>query len=466
MLTYFPRFVSVRAIICYLVTLALVSAFFINYAMPFQFMVFGIVYVIVFFVYSNKLTISWHRIRPDKFTKKLFTTALIIRLVYMVFIYFYFIEMTGQPFMFYSGDEQWYTALGTLWRTSGYGSMVEELHYITFSDRGYIVWLNFLSLFLGTHVISARIVKCILDAFSCVLIYNLAKRNFGEAAGRMAAIFCMLVPTKWYYCGISLKEIEMAFLVILFVERADLALHSKKIEIKNLLIPGLCVLAMFAFRTALAAVMVAALVAGIIFSSGKQLEMWKKILYTAAFVVWMFLTVGVEMVQDTQRLWENRAENQSTGYDEKLRRKNANTFIQYASASTMAPLIFTIPITTMVQIEHQETQMMQNGAFYIKNLLSGFTIFALFSMLFSGEWRKHVLSIAVTCGYLVVIVFSVFAHSERFHFPVLAFELMFAAYGITLMKNKHKRWYMIWMVFISIGIIGWNWIKLRGRGFI
>jgi len=110
--------------------------------------------------------------------------------------------------------------------------------------------------------------------------------------------------------------------------------------------------------------------------------------------------------------------------------------------------------------------MMQNGAFYIKNLLSGFTIFVLFSMLFSGEWRKHVLSIAVTCGYLVVIVFSVFAHSERFHFPVLAFELMFAAYGITLMKNKHKRWYMIWMVFISIGIIGWNWIKLRGRGFI
>ena len=411
MLTYFPRFVSVRSIICYLVTLILVSVFFMNYAMPFQFMVFGVVFVVVFFVYSNKLSMSWRKYKPARFTKKLFITALIIRLVYVVFIYFYYIEMTGQPFMYYSGDEQFYMIYGVLWKEEGYKTMQETVRYITLSDRGYIIWLNFLSLFIGTHVLSTRIVKCVIDAFSCVLIYNLAKRSFGETVGRIAAIFCMLIPTKWFYCGTSLKEIEMAFMVILFVERADFALRSKKITVVNLIIPGIAILVMFTFRTALGAVMAAALVAGIILSSGKQMEMWKKIMYASVFALWMFLTVGVEIVQDTQRLWENRAENQSTGYDEKLRRKNANTFIQYASASTMAPLIFTIPISTMVQIEHQETQMMQNGAFFIKNLLSGFTIFALFSLLFSGEWKKHVLSIAVTCGYLVGIVFSVFALS-------------------------------------------------------
>ena len=466
MLTYFPRYFSVRAIICYLVTLALVSAFFMNYAMPFQFVVFGVVFVLVFFIYSNKLTMSWRKYKPARFTKNLFIAALIIRLVYVVFMYFYYIEMTGQPFMFYSGDELWYVKLGKVWKLEGLEQLQEELSYITFSDRGYIVWLNVLSMLFGTGVLPARIVKCVIDAYSCVLIYNLTKRSFGESAGRMAAIFCMLIPNKWYYCGITLKETEMAFMVILFVERADMALRSKKITIANLVVPGLIVLAMFAFRTALAAVMVAALVAGIILSSGKQLEMWKKIVYSLVFAVWMFLTVGVEMVQDTQKLWENRADNQSVGYEEKLRKSNANTFIQYASASTMAPLIFTIPISSMVQIEHQETQMMQNGAFFIKNILSGFTIFALFSMLFSGEWRRHVLSIATTCGYLVVIVFSVFAHSERFHFPVLALELMFAAYGVTLMRNKHKRWYMIWLVFICVGVIVWNWTKLRGRGFV
>jgi hypothetical protein len=85
-------------------------------------------------------------------------------------------------------------------------------------------------------------------------------------------------------------------------------------------------------------------------------------------------------------------------------------------------------------------------------------------MLFSGEWRKRVLPIALTCGYLVVLVFSNFAQSERFHFPILAFELMFAAYGISLMKNKHKRWYGIWLMVVGVAIIGWAWIKLAGRG--
>ena len=83
-----------------------------------------------------------------------------------------------------------------------------------------------------------------------------------------------------------------------------------------------------------------------------------------------------------------------------------------------------------------------------------------------GDWRKHVLPIAVMCGYLVVLVFSNFAHSERFHFPVLAFELMFAAYGVSQLTNKHKRWYVMWLVGISIANIAWAYIKLAGRGLV
>ena len=91
MLTYFPRFFSVRAIICYAITLILVSAFFLSYAMPFQFWVFGITSVILFFNYTNKLTMDWRRFSPKTFTKKLFLVALIIRVIYVVFIYYYYI---------------------------------------------------------------------------------------------------------------------------------------------------------------------------------------------------------------------------------------------------------------------------------------------------------------------------------------------------------------------------------------
>ena len=287
MLTYFPKFLSSRAIICYLVTLALVSAFFMNFVLPFQFMLFGLVFVVVFFAYSTKLSIGWQKLKPAKFAKKLFITALIIRIVYVVFIYFYYIEMTGLPHMYYPGDELFYEYMGTLIKNGEYklSEYNQALKYfrVAFSDSGYCWWLAIENAILGTHPLPYRIVKCVLDAYSCVLMYHLTKRNFGEYTGRIAAIFCMLIPNKWYYCALTLKETEMAFMAILFVERADAALHSKQITIKSLILPAVVVLVMFTFRTALAAVLVASLVAALIFSSGKQLELWKKIVYTSIF---------------------------------------------------------------------------------------------------------------------------------------------------------------------------------------
>lgn len=463
MLTFFPRSFSTKGIICYTVTLALVSAFFISYTLPFQFMLFGFVAVVLFFNYANKLTMDWRRYSPKTFTKKLFLTALVIRLIYVVFIYFYYIEMTGLPHMYHPGDEFFYYDIGRTIRNEGleqFKLIMKE--YVSLSDSGYCWWLAIENVILGTNQLPPRLLKCFIDAFSCVLLYNLCKRNFGELTGRMAAVFCMLMPNMWYYCGVTLKETEMAFLVVLFIERADLALHSKEIKINNLLLPGVVALAMFTFRTALAAVLVAALVAALVLSQGRQLEMWKKVLYTMLFAIWMFFTVGVEMIQETQELWAARSENQSVGYES---RSQTNSFAKYAGASVFAPLIFTIPFATMVAVPNQENQMMMNGACFIKNILSGFTIFALFLLLIRGDWRKHVLPIAVMCGYLVVLVFSNFAHSERFHFPVLALELMFAAYGVSQLTNKHKRWFVMWVVGIAVANMAWAYIKLAGRGF-
>lgn len=466
MLTFFPRVFSTRSIICYVATLTLVSAIFISHALPFQFMLFGFVPVVVFFTYSAKLTTNWQRFGEVPFTKKLFSTSLVIRLVYVIFIYFYYIQMTGLPHMYYPGDEMFYEYIGTLLREEGAIRFAEllKVYNVDFSDSGYCWWLAFENMILGTHPLPFRFVKCIIDAFSCVLIYNLAKRNFGESTGRMAAIFCMLMPNMWYYCGLTLKETEMAFLVVLFTERADAALHSPKITFGNIVLPSITILVMFTFRTALAAVLMAALAGALVLTSGKQLQTWKKVLYTSLFVIWMILTLGAEMIEETQQLWAGRMENQSVGYEWRSEVAGGNTFAKYASASVFAPLIFTIPFSSMVTIEGQENQMMMNGANFIKNIMSGFTIFAMVLLLVRKDWREHVLPIAVTCGYLVVLVFSNFAHSERFHFPVLALELMFAAYGVSQVTNRQKRWFTMWLIAMCIANIAWAWIKLAGRG--
>ena len=467
MLTYFPKFFSSRAIICYVLTLLLASMLFLSYAMPFQFMLFGVGYVVLFFVYSNRLTKGWNRLPVASFGKKLFITALIIRLVYVVLVYFYYIEMTGLPHAYHPGDELLYDGMAALWKEQGIDEFRNQMkQYIGFSDSGYCWWLAIEYKLLGTHVLPARILKCFFDAYTCVLLYKMAQRGFGEAAGRMAAIFYMLIPNAWFYCGVTLKETEMVFLTVLFVERADFVLRSPKIKITGIVIPALCILAMFTFRTALAAVMFASLAAGLIFTTSKQLQAWKKILYSAVFAIWMFMTVGVEIVQETQQLWAGRSTNQEVGMEWRANRVGGNQFAKYASASLFAPAIFTMPFSSMVEIPNQENQMMLNGANFVKNIMSGLTIFALFLLLLSGNWRKHVLPISLMCGYLVVLVFSNFAHAERFHFPVLGLELMFAAYGVTQLKNKHKRWFVIWLVVVFLIVVGWGWFKLAGRGMV
>lgn len=447
---------------CYLITLALVSALFIRYVLPLKFVVFGFVAVVVFFTYASKLTMNWGRYNEIVFQRRLFVAALLIRLVYVIFIYYYYISETEMPHAYHAGDELLYQGVASMWFEEGYESFHSTLiNYLDFDDSGYCWWLAVLYLPFGPHVLIGRVVKCLVDALTCLLLYNLAKRNFGESTGRMAAIFYMLMPNAWFYCGVTLKEIEMSFLVVLFVERADSALHSSKLKIQNLIIPLLASVAMLTLRTPLAAVMVASLALAFIVGSQRQLQLWQKIVLGAVFVVWMVMTVGVELLEESANLWANRASTQESGY---AWRSETNSFAQYASAAIFAPLILTIPFSSLVDIWGQENQMMMNGANFIKNILSGLTIFALFILVKRREWRNHVLPLALMGGYLVVLVFSNFAHSERFHFPVLALELMFAAYGVSQVKNKHKRIYMLWMVMIGIANILWAWIKLAGRG--
>ena len=465
MLTYFPRYFSIRAMIAYGVTLALVSLIFFSRVLPIQFMLFGIIAVVVFFVYVNRLTMSWAQYPERLFPRKLFTTALFIRLAYVFFIFFYYISATGEPHAFHAADEYFYQSAAQVWYKYGFEEFSGYMkRYVDFSDSGYCWWLAILYLPFGPYVLVGRVMKCIIDAFSCVLLYNLGKRNFGDAAGRIGAIFYMLMPNAWLYCGVTLKEIEMAFLIILFAERGDFALRSPKLRLQDLILPLVIIGVMLTFRTAVSAVLAAAMLAAVIFTSKKQLQLWKKILYTTIFTIWMMATTGVELLEETRELWQGRAQNQTAGYQYRSERAGGNDFAKYASASVFAPLIFTIPFSSMVETPYQENQMMMNGANFIKNIISGLTILALFLLLKRGDWRKHVLPIAVMCGYLLVLVFSNFAHSERFHFPVLALELMFAAYGVTQLTNKHKRWYMIWVVVICVANIAWAFIKLKGRG--
>ena len=65
---------------------------------------------------------------------------------------------------------------------------------------------------------------------------------------------------------------------------------------------------------------------------------------------------------------------------------------------------------------------------------------------------------------LLAVSLSAFAQSERFHLPALPFSLILASLGISMLSNKHKKWFNYWLVFMFVIFMGWTWFKLKGRG--
>lgn len=467
MITFLPRLVSQKAMAFYFITLAAVSLVFTSHLLPLIWVLFGAVEVCTFFYFGNLVTKQWRMLHPYVFVRKLFWFSLGIRAIYMVFAYFFYDAMTGQPFMFHTADEQMYYDMSKVWSERGFAAFAHEMSYFGLSDSGEIYWMALLGRITGAFIIPIRLVHCVLSAATCVLVYRLAQRHFGEGVGRMSAIFCMLMPNLIYYCGIHLKEADMVFLTVLFVDSVDRLFVEYKVDIKYLVLAVLVLFLLFTFRTVLGIVGVISVLIALVLVRGRLDSWWKRIAMILAVVIALSATaIGDRIMREVGEIWEGKDWNQRIGMAWRAEREEGNVFSRYMSKTIFAPLIFTIPFPTMVNTPNQENQQMLNGGNYVKNIMSGFVVFCMIMLLVNHDWRKHILPLAMMGGYLMVISFSNFAHSERFHQPALPFEMMFAAVGISMLKKQHLKWIDYWLYIIMVANVLWAWFKLAGKGLI
>ena len=481
LLAYVPKRVTSLAMLTYVAAIFCCNILFASHMLHWQWWFFGAIEVLGFFYFANHLSKGWFYLKPLHFTQKLFWMAFFLRIIWVVVSYVLYQKWTGTAFAIDAADELFYNdvaqyAAGMMrngdWNI--YSNIQDYADDVQYSDMGYPIYLTFVYWIFGGSIVVARLIKAILGAWTVVLMYKLASRNFGEQIGRMTAIMCMLMPNLIYYCVFQLKEVEMVFLCILFTERADFLLRKGKLAFMPtaalMLIPSL----MFTIRTALAAVMVMAFFCALLLSSERVVSWGRRALLLTLALVFagVVLTTSTSIGQDIQQMWRTRGSGQRTNMEWRAERDvgqgMTQNFAKYAGAAVFAPMIFTIPFPTMNEVPKQENQKMIHGGNFVKNILSFFTIAVLFMLLFSGEWRKYVLPLAILCGYLVVLVFSSFAQSERFHLPIVPFSLMFAAYGISKMNEVWwiKKYYPYWCALMFVAAIAWNWFKLAGRGMI
>ena len=472
----FPKWVTQNGTVAYILALVVVSVMYSAYSLPWYFMLSGVMAIIVFFFYGSSLIESTTvlKIRSEKnFEKRIFLVAFILRAVWMILIYYIFMQNYGDAFGFENGDAMGYSELGEDFKTAiskgdflGFWKRSSERMEV--SDMGYAAYVGAIYWLTGNSIIAVRILKCLWSALTVLLMYRLAKRNFGEETGRITAIFCALWPNFWYYCGCHLKETEMTFLTVLFVEQADQMLRSRQFTAWKVVPVLLIGAALFTFRTPLALVAFLSLIFSVVMSSQRVVSWGKRIIVGGLAILLILVVAGNAVQEQTNALLQQvQSGEQQSNMEWRAKRTNGNAFAKYAGKSVFAPLIFTIPFPSMVRpFDGQEQQQLLNGGNFAKNIISIFTIIAMFTLLLSGDWRSYLLPLSFLLGYLVVLTMSTFAQSERFHQPIMPFEFMFAAYGLSVAvtKPKYKRWFTYWCALMLVACVVWNWFKIAGRG--
>lgn len=468
MIPYIPRQISNYLTVTYLIAIVLISIIFMDYSMSIQYMVMGCCFVGGFALFMHTWSRDWSDISPRMFTGYLLGVAILLRLAWVISSYYYYISVTGMPFEIdaadaigYHNEAAWLASepWSTAWRYY-FGEGTKGV-----SDVGYPLYLTALYKITGPVIIIPRIIKAILGAWTCLLIYRLAGRTFGEQVGRMAGIMCVLMPNLIIYCGYHLKETEMIFLTVAFLERTDLLLRSRWFQFWNIILPTLLAGILFFFRTFLGMAAMLALFCGVLLSTAPTMKRGGR---RTAIIVWAVLCLlassGSVVMNEIEENWGQREKNVV-----KKRQAQENAGIRwakYATGTVMAPMAVALPFSTMIDVDNQVAQQTKHGGNFIRNFMAFFALLGIFESFRQRKWRDFSLIGAYVVAYLAAVSISGFSNSERFLLPALPGLIMMWAYGISQLRDKTYRLLTPWCVIVVLMEIGWAFFKLGSRSLL
>ena len=459
MLNYFTS----KAIITYFFLLFFCAILFSYNILPIAWIIFGVFTVLVFFILLNRFTKKWSDIPVKSFKSRLVKTSFLINIIWVLFSYLFFQINTDIPFEFDAGD-----SLSYHWVALRYSSfMYNDLNIlwnlfvvIPYSDTGFFFYLSVVYFLFFQSILIPRILNAFYSSICLLLVYKLANRNFGEKVARTAAILAMLLPNLIYYNGLHLKETLMLLILISFMERADFILRTNKISFINIIWLVLLGLSLFLFRTVLGVSAFFAFFCALLFSGVNKVKISSRMFVGIVSALLVIIALSQKVIIEVIENWQDKATNQTTSFQDLGK---VNKFAVLGSFAVFAPIILITPLPTMVNISTQANQMMLNGAYFTRNVYAFFVIFALISIVKQKQIKKNLLIISFVFIYLTIIAMSGFALSERFHLPAVPFLLILASYGINKINKSTKRYYIIYLLVVSVLIIAWNWFKLAGR---
>ena len=463
------RHLSVVGAGVYLLALAVVSLAFPDYALKMKWVLWGIGEMLFFFVGTTVFYPRWKADNRKRFLLKVFLVALVIRALYAFLISYYYYYQTGIAFEYAAGDSINYHRNAVFVSNCLRGGHLRYIfsylnaYTMGYSDQGYTLWLSLIYSVFGPSLLTPRLLKALMSAYLCVVVYKLAERTFSERVARLAAVMCLFTPILVQICGMHTKEMELVFLSVFALERMDHLVRSKKYTFWNILFPVLLVVFVFGFRTISAMCLIFALLVFILFGPNGLMTKKGKIITVASIVILFFAFLHTPIGSEMRIVY--RLKFTDWDYKQNLAEKKGFKHARLLHPAYLAPGAFVVPLTPMVENTVNHNKMI-NGSTYVKNYLGFFAMLAIVIAFRKKQWRNFSLIGVYILSYLTIIMLSFAANSERYHQPAIPIIIIMSAYAMTRLRRKDMRLFYVYCALLFVALLAWNWLKLSARGLV
>ncbi len=271
----------------------------------------------------------------------------------------------------------------------------------------------------------------------------------------------MLYPISWFYSAVMLKE---GLMVLMITEAMILSIKlQRSFSVFGLIKVIIIIILLFFFRSAISILLMVVL----FFSFFMQYKRKNYILNIFAAVI--VITLYVYFLKSTGRY--NEYYEQYTNIDEFSQERltymeSINPFVALVSSPVFAALSYISPFPSVVSVPN--AQGLSHSEYYYHVAGNIFWIvlafFSFYGLYYSIRYNRQEMAtlIAFIIGYQFVLLKAMMFTSVRFSYPAKPFLLIMAAYGIYQIKTK--KWYPLYLAVAIVLIVGWNYVRLKGRG--
>lgn len=410
------------------------------------------------------------------FYKNLFWISFIFRIFIILIIYLILQKIGSGDISIEEYDTVFYDSfardLANYYKSGSNNANIKYFFDLDFDDKGYIFILSIIY-FLFDNILFAKLIQGLFDAFSVILVAkistNVFSENIGKTAGSIAAIFLPMIVIA----SLHTKEVFMIFFLLLAIYYS-INLVKYHFNLKNISIVFLSIIALFSMRIIVGFFVFVSIIYYIFLNFNKSFT--SKIISPIVFIsifIFSFNYFGIDKpifeklggyfgydVSDEIKIGGRSVMEYET---------KGQNYAKYASGILTAPQVIITPypsfVRTNIKLYDTTMQWYFTAGLFLWSFLSFYAFIGIYYAI-KYKFKESSIIFIILMLYIIVLVISLYITSIRFNIPKLVLLLIFSAAGMHYKLKKPKRYFLYYTITLCILIIGWNYIKLAGRGMV